>query len=144
MPARHQHWVGGKPHAPADGSYLPTMNPATAQPGESIAAGNDVDVNHAVQDAFEAQPVWDHLPAADRSEVLHRIASAIESNAPESMEAEGSCTGKTESQLHLELWMSTAYFRYCAGVLQSGYGRKKGLDALHEYAQAKTISLSLN
>ena len=29
------------------------------------------------------------------------------------------------------------------GYKQSGYGREKGLEALHEYAQTKTISLSL-
>jgi acyl-CoA reductase-like NAD-dependent aldehyde dehydrogenase len=29
------------------------------------------------------------------------------------------------------------------GFKQSGYGREKGLEALHEYAQIKTISLSL-
>jgi acyl-CoA reductase-like NAD-dependent aldehyde dehydrogenase len=30
------------------------------------------------------------------------------------------------------------------GFKQSGYGREKGLEALHEYAQVKTISLSLD
>jgi aldehyde dehydrogenase (NAD+) len=29
------------------------------------------------------------------------------------------------------------------GFKQSGYGREKGLEALHDYAQTKTISLSL-
>jgi acyl-CoA reductase-like NAD-dependent aldehyde dehydrogenase len=29
------------------------------------------------------------------------------------------------------------------GFKQSGYGREKGIEALHEYAQIKTISLSL-
>jgi aldehyde dehydrogenase (NAD+) len=29
------------------------------------------------------------------------------------------------------------------GFKQSGYGREKGIEALHEYAQVKTISLSL-
>jgi aldehyde dehydrogenase (NAD+) len=30
------------------------------------------------------------------------------------------------------------------GFKQSGYGREKGLEALHEYAQSKTVSLSLH
>jgi aldehyde dehydrogenase (NAD+) len=29
------------------------------------------------------------------------------------------------------------------GFKQSGYGREKGIEALHEYSQTKTISLSL-
>ncbi|NUU26252.1 MAG: aldehyde dehydrogenase family protein, partial [Streptomycetaceae bacterium] len=30
------------------------------------------------------------------------------------------------------------------GYKQSGYGREKGLEALHEYARTKTVSLSLH
>jgi acyl-CoA reductase-like NAD-dependent aldehyde dehydrogenase len=30
------------------------------------------------------------------------------------------------------------------GFKASGYGREKGVEALHEYAQIKTISLSLH
>jgi aldehyde dehydrogenase (NAD+) len=29
------------------------------------------------------------------------------------------------------------------GYKQSGYGREKGLETLHEYAQVKTVSLAL-
>jgi acyl-CoA reductase-like NAD-dependent aldehyde dehydrogenase len=123
VPDRHDHWIAGKPDAPACESYLPTMDPATRQPGDEIAAGTAADVDRAVAAADDAQPGWARTSGAQRSEALHRVADAIEDGASELMALERACTGKLPGQLRLEVDMSAAYFRYYAGILRAVGGR---------------------
>jgi aldehyde dehydrogenase (NAD+) len=123
MRVRHEHWIGGKAEAPAGGAYLPTLDPATRQPGDEIAAGRAADVERAVAAAAAAQPGWAAASGAERSEALHRVADAIEHGAGELMALERACTGKVAAQLRLEVDMSAAYFRYYAGVLRTLGGR---------------------
>jgi len=123
MPVRHNHWIGGKADEPTSGAYLPTLDPVTRQPGDEVAAGSSADVDRAVAAASAAQPEWARRSAAERSEVLHQVANAIEAGADELMELERACTGKVTGQLKMEVDMSVAYFRYYAGVLRSQHGR---------------------
>src|SRR5262245_25338865 len=123
MPARHDHWIGGKAEPPAGGAYLPTVDPTTRRPGDEIAAGTAADVDRAVAAAAEAQPAWARASGAERSEGRHRVAAAVEGAAGELMEVEWACTGKLPGQLRLEVDMSAAYLRYYAGVLRAVGGR---------------------
>jgi Aldehyde dehydrogenase family len=91
---RHEHWIGGKPVEPVGGTYLPTLDPATREPGDDIAAGSAADVD---------------------------LAGQVTVNG-------GALTIETPF----------------GGFKPSGYGREKGLEALHEYAQAKSVNLSLH
>ncbi|MEU6372557.1 aldehyde dehydrogenase family protein [Streptomyces sp. NPDC046909] len=120
---RHGHWIGGKPEEPANQAYLPTLDPTTRLPGDEVAAGSAPDVDRAVAAAVAAQPAWARRSAADRSEVLHGIADAMEAGADELIERERACTGKVPGQLRTEVEMSTAYFRYYAGILRAHQGR---------------------
>lgn len=123
MRARHDHWIGGKTEAPALAAYLPTLDPATRQPGDEVAAGSVADVDRAVAAASAAQPSWARRSGAERAELLHRVADAIEDGADELIELERACTGKLAGQLRTEIDMSAAYFRYYAGVLRAHHGR---------------------
>ncbi|MBA2947828.1 aldehyde dehydrogenase family protein [Streptomyces himalayensis] len=123
MTTRHDHWIGGKAVEPANGVYLPTLDPTTRQPGDEAAAGSAPDVDRAVAAAAAAQPDWARRPAAERSELLHHVADAIETHAEELMDLERACTGKVPAQLRLETDMSASYFRYYAGVLRAHHGR---------------------
>jgi aldehyde dehydrogenase (NAD+) len=120
---RHDHWIGGKAQEPASGAYLPTLDPSTRLPGDEVAAGSSADVDLAVAAASAAQPEWARRSGAERSELLHRIADAVEADAGELMELERACTGKVPGQLRMEVEMSAAYFRYYAGVLRAHHGR---------------------
>ncbi|MET8207697.1 aldehyde dehydrogenase family protein [Streptomyces sp. NPDC005373] len=123
MTTRHDHWIDGKPSAPALGAYLPLRNPATRRQGDEVAAGSSSDVDLAVSAAVAAQPAWARRPALERAGTLHRIADAIEAHAEEFATLERSCTGKVATQLAAEVAMSAAYFRYYAGVLPAFHGR---------------------
>ena len=123
MPTRHDHWIGGKPEEPASGAYLPTLDPTTRQPGDEIAAGSAADVERAVAAAAAAQPAWARRSAAERSELLHQVADAVESGADELIELDRACTGKIAGQLQMEADTSAAYFRYYAGIVRAHHGR---------------------
>ncbi|RBM21879.1 aldehyde dehydrogenase [Prauserella sp. PE36] len=120
---RHDHWIGGKAVRPASGSYLAAVDPATREPGAEVAAGSASDVDIAVAAASAAQPAWARRPSAERSEVLHRIADAVEAHSGELAELERACTGKVAAQLRTEVETSAAYFRYYAGILRAHAGR---------------------
>ncbi|TMK59231.1 MAG: aldehyde dehydrogenase family protein, partial [Actinobacteria bacterium] len=109
MPTRHDHWIGGKPEEPASGAYLPTLDPTTRQPGDEIAAGSAADVERAVAAAAAAQPAWARRSAAERSELLHQVADAVESGADELIELDRACTGKVTGQLRMEADTAAAY-----------------------------------
>ncbi len=136
MTKRHHHWIGGKAVEPVSGSYLTTLNPSTREPGAEIAAGTAAEVEQAVHAASGAQPAWARLSGAERSEALHQVASAIEAGADDLMELEHLSTGKVDSQLHMEIDMCSAYFRYYAGVVRSLGGRTIDQGAnLHTYTR---------
>lgn len=129
MASRHDHWIDGKPTAPATGAYLSTSDPATREPGEQVAAGTGADVDRAVEAAGRSQPDWARRSAADRGAALRAMAEAVEQNDEELMALERACTGKVPAQLRLEIDMSAAYLRYYAGVLGAHGGRTIDLGA---------------
>lgn len=120
---RHDHWIDGKAEAPAGGEHLPTLDPATRQAGDEVAAGTAADVERAVEAAARAQKPWARRPAAERAELVHRVGDAIEAHADELMALERACTGKLAGQVRVEVDMAAAYFRYYAGVLRAQGGR---------------------
>lgn len=122
--ARYHHWIDGGPAMPHSASWLPGLDPTTRAPGDEIAAGTAPDVARAVAAAERAWPAWAARSPAERGAALHRIARAIEADAPELARLERACTGKTDAQLRLEIGMSAEYFRYYAGVVRAaGQGR---------------------
>ncbi|MEU1180371.1 aldehyde dehydrogenase family protein [Streptomyces sp. NPDC005820] len=121
---RHQHWIDGRDAPPDGGTWLATLDPATRERGDGIAAGTAADVDRAVAAAERARHDWAALSPARRSAVLHRIADAMEEDAGTLMRLERECTGKVPAQLRLEADLSAQYFRYYAGVVRAaGQGR---------------------
>ncbi|MBX6387388.1 MAG: aldehyde dehydrogenase [Frankia sp.] len=135
-PRRYDHWIAGRWQPPAEGSYLPTTNPATREPGDEVAAGSAADVAAAVAAAAAAWPGWAARPAAERSDVLHAVADVLAAHIDELTELELAATGKVPAQLKVEIDMSVAYFRYYAGVLRATHGRTIDLGAgVHAYTR---------
>jgi aldehyde dehydrogenase (NAD+) len=123
MRTRLSHWINGKEVEPAGGSYLPTINPTTREPGDEVAAGTAADAELAISAASAAWLGWAQRSAAERSAILHRIAEGIHAKFDEFKALEYASTGKTEQQLVFEISTSIDYFRYYAGILRSFAGR---------------------
>jgi aldehyde dehydrogenase (NAD+) len=135
-PRRHDHWINGKPQAPADGRYFTARNPATREPADAVAAGTAADVELAVAAAAAAWPLWAARPGRERSDILHAVADAMAAATDELAELESASTGKVPGQVAYEIGMSIDYFRYYAGVVRALGGRTIDLGAgAHTYTR---------
>ncbi len=75
----HMNYIGGKPVAPATGTFLETIDPATEEALARFARSAGEDVNAAVQAAHRAQcGDWSTITPADRGRILERLAGLIE------------------------------------------------------------------
>lgn len=123
MTVRHDHWINGAAVPPSSGTYLPSVDPNTRGPGDEVAAGNAADVELAVAAASAAQPAWAAMTGEQRSDILHRVANAIDARLEELITLERAATGKIDGQARAEVVMSANYFRYYAGIVRSHHGR---------------------
>jgi aldehyde dehydrogenase (NAD+) len=63
---RYGLFIDGAFAEPADGQWVPTINPATEEPIAEVAWAGQADVARAVDSARAAQPGWAALPARER------------------------------------------------------------------------------
>src|SRR4029079_16313728 len=64
--SRYELYIGGAWTAPADGEYLPSLNPATEETHAEVAVAGPADIDAAFQAARAAFPAWAGRPAKDR------------------------------------------------------------------------------
>lgn len=83
-----QQWIDGEPCGASDGAVLELIDPATGEPFGTVAAGGAQDVDRAVRAAQRALPEWSACPAAERAELLERLAALVERNLEELARAE--------------------------------------------------------
>lgn len=88
------HFIGGRFVAPAGGTYLDNVEPATSAVYSGVAAGDARDVDAAVAAARGAFPDWSHRPAEERSRILLHIADLLEDRLDEFARAESIDSGK--------------------------------------------------
>lgn len=135
------HFIDGRSTPPASGSYLDVFEPATGSVYARVAAGDERDVEAAVQSASRAFPSWSALAAAERSRLLLRLADLIDAHADELARAESVDSGKPIALARaVDIPRSAANFRYFAtAVLHThselhdfdGGGTPNGVPALN-------------
>ena len=91
---RYELFIGGIWQPPAEGSYAPSLNPATEDTLAEVAQAGAADVDRAVAAARAALPVWRALPALERGKYVFRIARLIQERARELAIVETSDGGK--------------------------------------------------
>ena len=77
---RYDHWIGGEYVGPALGRYFDNTTPVAGQPFCEIARGSAEDVERALDAAHGAARGWGRTSAAERANVLNRIADRMEAN----------------------------------------------------------------
>lgn len=116
---RHRLLINGEWVAPAAGTYLPTLNPATGETIAEIAAADAGDVDRAVAAARKAfdDGEWRSMTPALRARLLWRIADLIDAHIDELSELETLDQGKA---LYVGRWaeipMAAEQFRFFAGL----------------------------
>ena len=114
------HWIGGRPQPAADGRSFEDLDPATGSVITRVARGGPADVAAAVEAAGRALAgPWGRSGAAERAEVLDRVADGIQARLDELAALESRDTGKPVSLARrVDIPRAIANFRFFAGAIR--------------------------
>lgn len=125
---RFLHRIGSEDSPPAEGEYLPTFNPVTAEPWAEIARGTQADVDRAVAAASDAFAVWRKTPPSVRAALLWRLAEVISDNAEELAQLESRDIGKVIRETRGQMVGLPSWYRYFSGQCHNLEGSVIPLD----------------
>jgi aldehyde dehydrogenase len=126
---RYDHWIGGEYVKPRSGKYFENPTPVTGQTFTEIARGDAADVELALDAAHGAAPAWGRTPAAERANVLLRIADRVQEHLEELAVAENWENGKPiRESLAADLPLAIDHFRYFAGAIRAQEGSLAEID----------------
>ncbi|WP_169947810.1 aldehyde dehydrogenase [Microbispora sp. H11081] len=127
---RYDHWIGGEYVPPQRGRYFENPTPVTGQAFTEIARGTAEDVERALDAAHGAAPAWGRTSAAERANVLNRIADRMEQNLERLAVAETWENGKPiRETLAADIPLAIDHFRYFAGAIRAQEGSLSEIDA---------------
>ena len=129
----HKNFVGGEWVESASGETMEVLNPATGETIAVVPRGSQEDVDRAVEAAKRALPAWLETTPQERSELLLRLADAIEEHAEELAEIESRNVGKPLSYARDEMPVCADNIRFFAGACRVPEGKAAG-----EYMQGYT------
>ncbi|MFE9785258.1 aldehyde dehydrogenase [Nocardia salmonicida] len=127
---RYDNFIDGKWVPPVEGRYFENTSPVDGQPFCEIARSSAADVELALDAAHRAAPAWGETPAAERANILNKIADRIEANLEPLAVAETWDNGKpVRETLAADLPLAVDHFRYFAGVLRAQEGGISEVDS---------------
>jgi aldehyde dehydrogenase len=127
--ARYDHFIGGEWVPPAKGGYFENPTPVTGENFTEIARGTADDVEAALDAAHGAAPGWGRTSAAERANILNKIADKIEDNLELLAVAETWDNGKAVREtLAADMPLAVDHFRYFAGALRAQEGSISQVD----------------
>ena len=115
---RYDNFIGGKFVAPVKGDYFDVVTPTTGKVYTQAARSTAEDIELALDAAHAAADSWGKTPAAERSNVLLRIADRMEQNLELLAYADSVDNGKPiRETLAADIPLAIDHLRYFAGVL---------------------------
>jgi 1-pyrroline dehydrogenase len=123
---RHQNFVGGEWVDAVEGETAEIINPATGETIAEVPKGTEADVDRAVEAAKRAWAEWRDTTPQERSEMLLKLADAIEEHADELAQVESQNVGKPLSYAKDEMPVSCDNIRFFAGAARTLEGRAAG------------------
>jgi 1-pyrroline dehydrogenase len=121
-----KNFVGGKWVDAAEGATDEIINPSTGEPIAEVPQGTQADVDRAVEAAKAALPEWLETTPQERSEMLLRLADAIDANSEELARLESENVGKPMPASRDEMPVSSDNIRFFAGAARILEGRSTG------------------
>jgi aldehyde dehydrogenase len=126
---KYDHYIGGQWVAPESGEYFDNVSPIDGMVFTRAARGNQKDIEKAVDAAHNAFPSWSRTSAAQRSNLLLKIAQVVEDNLEYLAIVETIDNGKAIRETRAaDLPLVVDHFRYFAGVIRSEEGTVSELD----------------
>ncbi len=106
--------IGGSWIGPTEGRSMKLINPATEDPIDTVAYGDETDVERAIEAAAAAADGWRAVGAYARADILHRAASLLRERA----DAYGLLTsvesGKPLTEARAEWLSAPTYLEFAA------------------------------
>jgi aldehyde dehydrogenase len=127
--ARYDNFIGGRFVPPVKGQYFDNITPITGHKVCEVARSSAEDVELALDAAHAAKTAWGRTSAAERSNILLKIADRIEENLELIATAETWDNGKPiRETTAADIPLSVDHFRYFAGVLRGQEGTMSEID----------------
>jgi aldehyde dehydrogenase len=126
---RYDNFIGGQFVPPVEGRYFPNISPVIGQPFTEVARSTAADVELALDAAHKAREAWGQTSAADRSNILNKIADRMEQKLGVLALAETIDNGKPIRETTLaDIPLAIDHFRYFAGCLRAQEGSISEID----------------
>ncbi|MDO4898546.1 MAG: aldehyde dehydrogenase family protein, partial [Rothia sp. (in: high G+C Gram-positive bacteria)] len=126
---RYDHFIGGEWVAPDSGQYFEDISPVNGKPFTEVARGNAADIDKAVDAAWKGFETFGKTSVVERSNLLLKLAQAIEDNLEALAVAETWENGKPiRETLAADIPLAADHFRYYAGVIRAQEGRLSQID----------------
>jgi len=116
-------FVNGERTWARSGRTFHAIDPATAEPIGTVAAGDRADIDGAValaRKAFETE--WSRLPPVRRVRILNQLAAVLRERSRELAELESIDVGKPLRQAEDDVAAAAGYFEFYAGVADKVFG----------------------
>ncbi|QPM90345.1 aldehyde dehydrogenase [Pseudooceanicola algae] len=127
---RYDNYIGGTFVPPVGGQYFDNITPITGEVVCQIARSGAADVDLALDAAHAAKGAWGRTSAAERSNLLLKVADVIEANLNLIASAETWDNGKPiRETMNADIPLAIDHFRYFAGVLRGQEGSMSEIDA---------------
>src|SRR5271166_6418367 len=125
----YDNFIGGKWVAPVGGEYFDNVSPITGHPFCRIARSKAEDIELALNAAHKAADAWGRTPAAQRADILNKIADRMEANLATLALAETIDNGKPiRETTAADMPLAIDHFRYFAGCARAQEGALSQID----------------
>jgi aldehyde dehydrogenase len=127
---RYDNFIGGTFVAPVNGQYFDNITPIDGSVVCEVARSDADDVNLALDAAHAAKVAWGKTAAAERSNILLKVADRLEENLDLLAQAETWDNGKPiRETTFADIPLAIDHFRYFAGVLRGQEGSMSEIDS---------------
>ncbi len=126
----YDNFIGGQFVPPVKGQYFDVVTPISGKVYTQAARSTAEDIELALDAAHAAADAWGQTPAADRSNMLLKIADRIEANLELLAYAETVDNGKAiRETLNADIPLAADHFRYFAGCVRAQEGSITNIDS---------------
>lgn len=117
LPAHRDLFYGGAWHAPLEGQYRPTLDPAFGTPLAEVAEAGRSDVDAAVAAARSGFRTWAALKPLERAALMRQAARVLRDHAEEFALIDALNTGNPVAQMVADAHVAAASIEYFAGLV---------------------------
>ncbi len=127
--SHYENWIGGKWVAPVDGRTFENVSPINGKVVSTHARSTAADIELALDAAHAAKDAWGRTSAAQRAQVLNKIADRMEQRLELLAMVETIDNGKPIRETKAaDLPLAVDHFRYFAGCIRAQEGSLSEID----------------